>query len=120
VAASLNGFDVETTIDAHSGQVARVGVWQDHGLRYQDRCALFAEGLLTANLMDYKWREGVFYNRAVCTPEEIETIKAYAVKHGLACMEMNDFITKVFYPQAFLNKYISSARFIWEISTFDG
>jgi hypothetical protein len=55
-------FDVETTTDAHSGQQARILFWQEHGLRYVERCALFAEVLLTPELMDLCWSEGVAYN----------------------------------------------------------
>ena len=73
-------FDVETTTDAHSGQQAKVGFWQNQGLRYADRCTLFAEGLLSPETMDVCLREGVFYNPATCTPEEIQTISP-----GMVC-----------------------------------
>jgi len=105
-------FDVETTVDAHSGQVAKIVYWQEHGLRYVDRCALFAEGLLTPEVTDVCFREGVAYNRLTCTPEDTEIIKAHAAKHGLCCMEMQDFITKIFYRQAWLNKFIPEPKLL--------
>jgi hypothetical protein len=40
-------WDPEATVDAKSGQRARVLFWQERGLRYDLRCALFADGLLT-------------------------------------------------------------------------
>jgi hypothetical protein len=105
-------FDVETTTDAHSGQRAKVGFWQDRGLKYADRCNLFAQGKLTQEAMDICWREGVFYNVKTCTPREIETVKAFAAKHDLAIMEMTDFIKKVFYRQAKLNTRIAEPKMI--------
>ena len=81
-------------------------------MRYADRCTLFAEGLLSSEAMDMCWREGVFYNPATCTPEEIQTIKDYAAKYGLCSMEMKYFITKVFYRQAWLNRHMPEPKLI--------
>jgi hypothetical protein len=102
----------ETTTDAHSGQRTKVGLWQDRGLKYADRCNLFAQGKLTQEAMDICWREGVFYNVKTCTPREIETVRAFAAKHDLAIMEMADFIKKVFYRQAKLNTRIAEPKMI--------
>jgi hypothetical protein len=93
-------FDTETLTDAQSGQQAKIIFWQERGLRYADRCSLFADGALTVEEMDVCWRQGVAYNPLTCSPEEIETIKAYGKKHGLRCENMQWFITSVFYRQS--------------------
>jgi hypothetical protein len=105
-------FDTETLTDAHSGQQAKIGFWQQRGLRYADRCSLWNENLLTVQAMDYCWREGVFYNPKTCTPEEIETVKAYATSQGLFACAMEYFIKSVFYKQAKLNLYIPEPKLI--------
>jgi hypothetical protein len=99
-------FDTETLTDAQSGQQAKIIFWQERGLRYADRCSPFAEE------MDVCWRQGVAYNPLTCSPEEIETIKAYGKKHGLRCENMQWFITSVFYRQSKLNGYIPEPRMI--------
>jgi hypothetical protein len=103
-------LDVETTTDAQSCQRAKVGFWQNRRLKYEDRCNLYAQGKLSPETMDQKWREGVFYNKLTCTASDIQTIKDYAAKHGLWCMEMADFICNVFYRQAKLNAYIPDRK----------
>jgi hypothetical protein len=55
-------FDTETLTGAQSGQQAKIGFWQERGLRYADRRSLFAEDALTVEAMDECWRRGVFYN----------------------------------------------------------
>ena len=105
-------WDPETTIDAKSGQQARVLFWQERGLRYDLRCALFADGLLTQETMDKCWREGVAYNPLTCGPEDVQRIKEYAVKHGLRCMTMQEFIRKLLYRQARLNAFIPEPKLI--------
>jgi hypothetical protein len=69
-------LDTETLVDAKSGQQAKIVFWQERGLRYADRCYLFARDALTVKDMDECWREGVAYNPRTCSPEEIETVKS--------------------------------------------
>jgi hypothetical protein len=76
-------FDVETTTDAQGGQQAKIIFWQERGLKYADRCNLFAENALAIEAMDECWRQGVAYNPLTCTEEEIKTVRAYAKEHAL-------------------------------------
>jgi hypothetical protein len=105
-------WDPETTVDAKSGQQARVLFWQERGLRYELRCALFADGILTQQAMDKCCREGVAYSPRTCTPEDVQRIKEYAETRGLVCMTIQDFIKKILYRRARLNAFIPEPKLI--------
>jgi hypothetical protein len=105
-------FDTETLTDARSGQQAKIIFWQECGLKYADRCNLFAEDALTVEAMDECQRQGVAYNPLTCTEEEIKTVKAYAKEHDPWCCDMNWFIRLVFYKQAMLNGYMPEPKMI--------
>lgn len=55
-------WDVETTTDAKTGQRAKVLFWQNRGLKYEDRCNLFAQGRLTPEAHEILWQEGVAFS----------------------------------------------------------
>jgi hypothetical protein len=52
-------WDAETTVDAKSGQRAKVLFWQNRGLKFEDRCNLYAQDQLTPTAHDVLWREGI-------------------------------------------------------------
>lgn len=110
-------FDTETLIAAHSGQQVKIVAWQERGLRYADRCTLFAEGLLTVEAMDAlrrvdgRPRVGIAYNERTCTDEEKKTIKADAERHGYICITTDQFIN-ILYRQSKLNNSIPEPKLI--------
>jgi hypothetical protein len=89
-------FDCETTTDI--GQKLRFGVFQERGLNYRDlveRKRL--NGRVTREDMDEQRSEGIFYNPAICSEAEIETMRAHAETNGLRFLTLEKFLCTVFY-----------------------
>ena len=79
----------------------RFGVYQlrGHDYFYLMELAKIHKRNVPRDTLDALKEIGLFYNPdpAICKPEEIATMKAYAEQRGMGFMTMEDFIQKVFY-----------------------
>lgn len=105
-------FDTETTSD--TAQQLRFGVYEVHGLAWNDQRRLYQYGLDEGDATRYLDRvrldtiheRGIFYDPDVCTPDEVERIHQYAATHAIdtessilmRCMDRESFVRDVFYP----------------------
>jgi hypothetical protein len=83
-------FDTETTTDTR--QALLYGFYEVHGMRQAERTRRAMAGTLTREALDRLRQAGVFYNPDELTPDEIETVRAYAAAHGLRCLTRAQFV----------------------------
>jgi hypothetical protein len=100
-------FDCETLTDAHGGQRLRFGFFQERGMRYDRRVASAKAGSLTRDKLDMCWSNGIFYEPANCTDEEIEVMENYVMEHEeCSLMTRDEFVRNILHR----NHYVKYAN----------
>jgi hypothetical protein len=99
-------IDFETTTDLR--QAIRFGVFQLRGYDFLEIIELTKTKQATGDNLDRLWHEGIVYSEAECKPDEINLMHAYAANNNMLCMNVEEFVTKIFY------KVYSASAKRWE------
>jgi hypothetical protein len=99
-------IDFETTTDLR--QAIRFGVFQLRGYDFLEIIELTKTKQATRDNLDRLWHEGIVYSEDGCKAEEIIVMQTYAANNNMLCMNLDEFLTKIFY------KVYSASAKRWE------
>jgi hypothetical protein len=90
-------LDVETTTDLR--QAVRFGVYRLYGHDYFNLMELAKRHnrIVPRDVLDELQIEGIFYNPATCSDDEISVLRGFSQGNNLPLLTKEDFITKVFF-----------------------